>query len=592
MTLNGKPWIELRRRALAGVAAAGLLLTACVSDSAEVAPGTDATDNLAAPMPVGWSLTGNYLAGRHAHLERRLDIAADRLLEALSKDPDNIDLMRRTFSVNAAEGRFPLAAELARKLVAKDATDPLAAYAVAADDMRAGDYKAAADRLAALSKGGLNQLIVPLLQTWALAGQNRWDEALKTLDGFNGEKGLAPLRHLHAALLNDLAGRMEAAEKEYRTVAAGQSELTLRFTELMGGFLERTGRTAEAKELYAKYQTQSGAGRHLGAVISSLKEGGKPRRDIDTAAVGAAESLFSIANLLRQQGVREMALIFVRLALHLRPDYPVAQLLVGTLLEGDDRLEDANKVYRAVNPKSPFSWTARLRLATNLDGLDKTDEAVAVLRAMAAEDPKDPDPYVDLGDVLRSRERYAEAAEAYDRAVERLGPLETRHWGLLYARGIALERSRQWPRAEQDFLKALEFRPDQPQVLNYLGYTWVEQGRNLDQAQEMLRKAVRLKPHDGYIIDSLGWVYFRLGKYEAAVRELERAVELRPADPTINDHLGDAYWKVGRHQEARFQWRRSLGLGPEPEPRRETERKLKEGLAEDAPTPPAKDKNG
>lgn len=592
MTLTGKPWMELRRLALAGVAGAALMLAACVSDSAEVAPRTDAGDKEGPALVVGQSLTGNYLAGRHAHLERRLDIAAGQLREALAKDPENVDLLRRTFSVSAAEGLFPSAADLARKLAAKDPSDPLAAYVVAAEDIRTGNSKAASERLQGLAEGGLNQLIVPLLQAWALAGQNRFDESLKALEGFNGEKGLAPLRHLHAALINDLANRKEAAEKEYRAVAASQSELTLRFTELMGGFLERTGKAAEAKEFYAKYQTQSGAGRHFNAVIANLKAGKPPKRDIDSAAQGAAEGLFTIANLLRQQSVREMSLIFVRMALHLRPDYPVAQLLAGSLLEADDRLDDANRIYRGIDSKSPFSWTARLRLATNLDGLGKTDEAVTVLKEMAAEDPSDPDPYIDLGDVLRARERYGEAAEAYDRAIERLGPLETKHWGLLYARGIALERSKQWPRAEKDFLKALEFKPEQPNVLNYLGYTWVEQGRNLDQAQEMLRKAVRLKPHDGYIIDSLGWVYFRLGNYEAAVKELERAVELRPADPTINDHLGDAYWKVGRHQEARFQWRRSLGLGPEPEPRQATERKLMEGLADEAPKTPAKDKNG
>jgi len=148
----------------------------------------------------------------------------------------------------------------------------------------------------------------------------------------------------------------------------------------------------------------------------------------------------------------------------------------------------------------------------------------------------------------------------------------------LYARGISLEQTKQWPRAEADFLKALEFRPDQPYVLNYLGYSWVDQGLNLDKARGMIKKAVSLRPNDGYIVDSLGWAHYRLGEYADAVRELERAAELRPEDPVINDHLGDAYWRVGRQTEARFQWLRALGLEPKPGLAAILKEKIKSGL--------------
>lgn len=184
-----------------------------------------------------------------------------------------------------------------------------------------------------------------------------------------------------------------------------------------------------------------------------------------------------------------------------------------------------------------------------------------------------------MGDLLRGKERFAEAVVAYDKAMARIGAVEPRHWALLYSRGIALERSKQWPRAEADFLKALELNPDQPYVLNYLGYSWVEHGIHLDKALTMIETAVKLRPEDGYIVDSMGWVLFRLGRYAEAVPHLERAVELRPSDPTINDHLGDAYWRVGRENEARFQWDRALVLKPSPEEAREIQTKLKRGLA-------------
>ena len=186
--------------------------------------------------------------------------------------------------------------------------------------------------------------------------------------------------------------------------------------------------------------------------------------------------------------------------------------------------------------------------------------------------------------ILRGHDRFGEAVKAYDQAFERIGKLEKRHWSLLYARGIALERSDQWPLAEADFLRALEFKPDQPYVLNYLGYSWIEKGRYVERAQEMIQKAVKLRPNDGFILDSLGWGHFRLGNFGPAVEYLERAVEMRPQDPILNDHLGDAYWRVARFREARFQWRRALSLEPKKDQIATIRQKLKSGLAEDTET--------
>ena len=188
------------------------------------------------------------------------------------------------------------------------------------------------------------------------------------------------------------------------------------------------------------------------------------------------------------------------------------------------------------------------------------------------------DAAIALGDVLRRNERFEEAAAYYDIAISRTEAIEARHWSLFYSRGVTLERTDQWPRAEEDFLKALELKPDQPLVLNYLGYSWVEQGINLKHAMELIERAVVLRPTDGYIIDSLGWAFYRLGDFTNAVKHLERAVELRAADPIITDHLGDVYWRVGRELEARFQWERALVLGAEEDAAALIRQKLKEGL--------------
>jgi Flp pilus assembly protein TadD len=220
-----------------------------------------------------------------------------------------------------------------------------------------------------------------------------------------------------------------------------------------------------------------------------------------------------------------------------------------------------------------------LRIAANLEMLDRTDEAINQLREMSVEAPTRAGAEMQLGDLLRAKKRFNEAVDAYDEAIRRLrvsGMPE--RWSLYYSRGIALERSGQWKQSETDLLHALELKPDQPLVLNYLGYSWIDKGENLERGLKMIEKAVELRPEDGYIVDSLGWAHFRLGDYSSAVQYLEKAIELVPEDPTINDHLGDAYWQSGRSSEARFQWRRALQFGPDTDEIKTIEAKLDRGI--------------
>jgi tetratricopeptide (TPR) repeat protein len=224
---------------------------------------------------------------------------------------------------------------------------------------------------------------------------------------------------------------------------------------------------------------------------------------------------------------------------------------------------------------------AEIQRGLDLDTLERTAEARQLLETLVEKNPADLEAITALGNVLRARKLFKEAAEVYSKGIARLAEPARPHWSMFYFRGICYERSKDWPRAEKDFEKALELYPDQPQTLNYLGYSWVDQGLYLDKALGMIRRAVELRPNDGYIVDSLGWAYYRLGRYEEATKELERAIELRPEDPVINDHLGDAYWKVGRQLESNFQWRHARDMKPEPEDLAKIEIKLRDGLKED-----------
>jgi tetratricopeptide (TPR) repeat protein len=311
---------------------------------------------------------------------------------------------------------------------------------------------------------------------------------------------------------------------------------------------------------------------------------------VDTPQAGAAEVLYGLGAALGRRGGEDLGLIYLQLSLYLAPSHPLALLSLGDLYEAMKKPELANKIYERVPLNSPLQRNAQIQLALNLDALDRTDEAKASLEKIIAANPGDLEAIMALGNVQRGRKQFAECGDVYSKGVDTLTKTEKANWVIFYFRGICYERSKQWAKAEADLKKALELYPDQAHVLNYLGYSWIDQGINLDDGMRMIKRAVEQRADDGYIVDSLGWAYYRLGNIEEAVKHLERAIELKPEDPTINDHLGDAYWRIGRELEARFQWSHARDLKPEPEDLIKIEQKLKSGLADETSAAQAENK--
>jgi tetratricopeptide (TPR) repeat protein len=534
------------------------------------------------PGELGPGDFGNFLAGMHAKEVRDFGAMSDYLSRVLAHDPDNVDLLQQGFIAMASGGRLSEAAEIARKLETQAAGSDTVSLVLAMQDLKAEKRAAALARLTGLSSEGLNKFTVPLVKGWVELEDGKLNDALAALAPLADVKGVETLYDLHAGLLNELGGKPADADAAYKKALDDPQKLSFRVVEIIGNFYLRQKRPGDAKAVYEKFRAAYPDNPLL--PLLTEKAEAKPAPVIGSAREGLAEALFNLASVLYQEDARDMALVYTRLALDTRKDYPAAQVLLGDLLAGEKLYAEAVTVYKGVDAKSPFGWQARLALADSLNRIDRTPEAVTLLQAMSDERKDSADAPLMLGDILRSSERFDEAAKAYDQAIARIGELKKEHWSLLYYRGIAFERSKQWDKAEADFLKALEFEPDQPYVLNYLAYTWVDKGLNYDRALTMLNKAVEEKPEDGYIVDSLGWVYFRLGKYDQAVEQLERAVELVPADAVINDHLGDAYWRVGRHNEARFQWHRALNLNPEKDQVAPIESKLDKGLPPGTPS--------
>jgi len=552
------------------LALAALFLCAAAPDSAQRSPPSRPNRYQAS------GAFGAFLDARFASSEGRLDIAAAAFLRALDSDPRNVDLIQPAFVAALLAGR-PEAIRLARRLPDVQAAQLL----IVNQDVKAGHWDAAEQRTRNLPRQGPTQLLNQLMTAWIQQGAGRTDQALNSLRPLTENPRERGVFVLHAALIADLGGRTAEAQRLYRILQTDTGASNLRIGQIIASWQARQGQMAEAG------QTLRGmveSGEELPISIPAMLAA-TSRRAVPRPADGIAEAYLGLASLLAgREDTGEAAPLMLRLALDLRPDLTPARLLLSETLEARKRYEAAVQILAPIPADDTLIGVARLRRAVLAGRMDRTDEALRELEQLARDYPDSPLAYAQIGDIQRSKHRYAEAVVAYDRAIARqTGPRRTA-WTLFYARGIANDRAGNWTKAERDLQRALEMVPDHPYVLNYLGYSWADQGRNLPKARALLEKAMERKPNDGAITDSLGWALFRQGDIPGAIRLLERAVELQPTDAVINFHLGDAYWAAGRKREAQFQWRRALLFNPEPVDKVKLEAKLQEhGGPVDAP---------
>jgi len=532
-------------------------------------------------VPARATVSGDYLKALHAYRSSDLGAAARNFGAVLAADPDSPGVMQRTFLAQISDGRTADALDMAADLVERQDGYAFGRLVLALAALKKGDYDDARAQLVALEESRLTQILRPLLLAWVEAGSGNWAATETHLGAIRKQGGFALLADLHGGYIASLKGDFEALDKSFRSALSALERPPARLRIGAALHYAKAGHADTARRILAGGDLTDQNSDALEAALAAAESGGPAKGLVSSATDGVAEALFDIASALQRDRGSEIALIYAQLALYMRPDFPLARLLVGEILDDRNRHRDALEIYRSIGRDSIYHLMAGLRAASALDAEGDRAGALSVLRRLARTYPDNGTVLVRLADTLRSDEAWEEAIEAYDAAFEKLGPSANEDWTLFYTRGIALERAKQWERAEADFLKALELSPEQPYVMNYLGYSWVEQGRNLEEAQSLIERAVRQRPDDGYIVDSLGWVLYRTGQYQEAVTHLERAVQLRPGDAVINDHLGDAYWRVGRRREATYQWRRALEMDPEPELINEIERKLREGLVTD-----------
>jgi len=558
-------------RLIAGTALAGFLAAAPIELAAQ--------PNGMPQDLSGITASGSYLAARHAGLERDALAAAAYYRAALKQDPKNGELLDRAFLSLLVGGNIDEAVKFAERVAKADSTDRVARLVLGVNDIKRKQYAPAYRDLTKSVRGPITDLTATLLIAWSEFGSGDAKKAVATIDKLQGPDWYGIFKDLHAGMILDAAGQQTEAGKRLEQAYKVDTSAP-RVVEAYGSWLSRNRSPKEALAIFEKLD--QGMPRHplIVDAIEKLKKGEKLPQLVTSASAGGAEALYGLGASLGRRGGEDLGLVYLQLALHLSPDHPLALLSLADLYESLKKPELAIKAYERIPAASPLHRNAAIQMATDLDALERTVESEKKLQDLVKERPDDLEAVLALGGVLRSHKKFAECADVYSKGVELVGKPDKSNWMLFYFRGMCYERSHQWPKAEADLKKALELYPDQPQVLNYLGYSWIDQGVNLDEGMSMIKNAVQQKPDDGYIVDSLGWAYFKLGQYDEAVKNLEHAIELKPEDPTINDHLGDAYWKVGRQLEARFQWAHARDLKPEPEDLPKIEAKLKDGLPE------------
>ncbi|UCI18610.1 tetratricopeptide repeat protein [Mesorhizobium sp. B2-1-8] len=530
------------------------------------------------------SFSGAYLAARIAEGDNDLDSAIAYYKQALAFNPSDTALQQSLMLSLIAQGRFDESLVYADKLKEVPDVERFSRLALAVDSFHKKDFTKAQYWLKLSLESDLDRLISGVMSGWAEQGAGQASEAMASIDKLQGPDWFGLFKSFHRALIADASGMPEKAEAIYAatmqdTTAGGAApETWMRNAQAYASFLARKGDKAKALSVLDQAEAFSPGKLEIVALRDKISKGDKIAPFVSGPSDGASEILLDLATALNRGGGEPFVRLYLQYALALKPDSDAALVQLAAVAEQLKDGEGAIALYRRIPDSSPLKEISDLQLGLNLADLDRHDEAITHLKAFVEAHPNDMRAYLALGGVYSSKEDFRSAANLYDKAVEVLKTPTAANWNIFYQRGIAYERLKEWPKAEPNFRKALELQPDQPQVLNYLGYSWVDMNTNLKEGLEMIQKAVDLRPSDGYIVDSLGWAYFRLGRFDDAVREMERAVALKPEDPVLNDHLGDAYWRVGRKLEATFQWNQARDLKPDPDVLANLQQKLMKGL--------------
>ncbi len=535
-------------------------------------------DRLSAALG-GTSRSGRYLSALQASRGRFPDIvmAAELYWRVLEDDPDNDQIRDNALMYLLAAGRMENGFAVAERLIAKNSGHRLGNLALGVRSLKNREYEKARQHFDTVVKSGQEDLGASLLSAWAIMGSQGASAAIAAIDDLPQESWYQSFKDFHGGLMADVEGLSGVATQRL-SAAYDVDGASFRAVEAYARRVVANGDRQKAATILRRYSQANENLSYLTRLEADLEKGRLKGTLVRTVQEGAAEALYGYGAALGNDGVADIGAMYLQFARYLDGDGQWVLFALADLFDTLKNTEQAIAYYEQIAPDSLLRRNADIKIGLGLYDMGKFEQARERLRKLIDENPADLEAIATLGLIFRDKKQFADAAKVYSRGIASIETAQAHHWRIYYHRGIAFERLKEWPKAEADFLKSLSLSKDQPLVLNYLGYSWIDQGMNLRRGLELIERAVALRPRDGYIVDSLGWAHYKLGNYEKAVEELERAVQLLPQDPTINDHLGDAYWQVGRRLEARFQWMHARDLKPEEDQIEQILTKIENGL--------------
>ncbi len=548
-----------------------VMFASCTQDQTTSLPNKVTNSNNT--MPISKTLSGSYLAGRFAQRHQDWDTAQHYMNDVIKHDTENDLITQRTFLLTLGSGNFKKTKEIAKKIYNdKKTNNELALIFLASDAIKSNNFKAALEYIERVPEEGFGQYTKPLLKAWILAGLQEKEKAIKILSDSSMQKD--PTYRMHLGLMEELTGNMKNAEAHYRVAMA--NGLELHTAAIIANFYERYNMKSISDAIYNSLDKVYSFKPFIRA--AARKSDGEIKPNITTVANGAALVMLDLTTLLYSKRAYDSAKIYGSLVNFLEKDSSFANLMLGDIAALNNQYNKAEKLYNSIGKTSILYWLSRTRIAEVHEINGDFNKSIEILREMAEDATIKVQVLSSIGDAYRKNHKFKKAIEIYDEALAEVEEITDEHWPIVYARGIAKEKVTSWDNAEGDILKALEFQPKNPMILNFIAYSWAEENKNLDKALEYVKRAEKLKPYDAYILDSYGWVLFHKGNYKEAVEKLEQAVELMPSDETILDHLGDAYWKFGKKDIARNQWRKAGILSKDPAFKRIVSSKLDNGI--------------
>ena len=527
---------------------------------------------------------GAYLAGRIAHYRMDFDSAADFYKQTAQKDTQNRTLLNRTYLMMASQGRVAEAAEYAELAQKSGDNSDIIPALIAAEKFKQKDYLGAINALKGHKSLVYKTLFSPFIEAWAYAGLGDYPKATAALARLKNEVYMDGLYHYHAGMIAEYFDKTEDAHQHFDYIVKHTDiDMSVRALETICNFYIRNDKQNKAVELAQQYASSVPEFNMLQSIYETVKNAKPEKTELltSTPQMGLSESFFNIASIIKHNpDALDFSHIVCRLALYENPDNHYAGLLLSGILEMREMYKDAIAVYDKIPSTSPAYYIAQYKKAVDLRNLQDYKGSELLLKNLIADYPDNSQPLLDLGDTLRMQEKHSEALKYYRQALAMFPKTVSKMWQVYYAMGISLDQTDKWKEAEKMFQKALKLSPDNLLVMNYLGYSWLKQGRHPERAFEYIVKAYNQAPFNSSITDSLGWAFYRFGLYDEAINYLEKAVDNDPSNALINDHLGDAYWYGGRQNEALFQWNHALSLKDESGEvdRKDLKHKLTEGL--------------